>query len=119
MTFYGRPHENLDGSVDTNHSLSPLAKAGYSDDAKNVRYTHSSTLRTMQAIFDMKLLLGDVASPGVGDLSDLFQPGYHRFLNNNFAKCVWFRTTLFVRVRAIIHASGNPDSQFFPPDQEL
>ncbi len=47
--------------------LSPNAKAGYSN---NIHYTHSSTLRTLQEIFDVSPWLGDAAQ--ATDLSDLF-----------------------------------------------
>lgn len=48
--------------------LSPLARGGgYSN---NIRYTHSSLVRTMQEIFDVSPWLGDAAN--ATDLSDLF-----------------------------------------------
>jgi hypothetical protein len=48
--------------------LSPLARGGgYSN---NIYYTHSSTLRTFQAIFGVTPLLGDAVN--ATDLSDLF-----------------------------------------------
>jgi len=48
--------------------LSPLAKAGgYSN---NILYTHSSLLRTLQAIFRVQPFLGDAAN--ATDLADLF-----------------------------------------------
>src|SRR5204862_2602041 len=48
--------------------LSPLAKGGgYSN---SVHYTHSSTLRTLQEIFNVGPLLGDAAN--ATNLSDLF-----------------------------------------------
>ncbi|HXT41602.1 MAG TPA: alkaline phosphatase family protein [Candidatus Angelobacter sp.] len=48
--------------------LSPLAKGrGY---ASNIRYTHSSLLRTLQEIFDVRPFLGDAAD--ATDLDDLF-----------------------------------------------
>jgi phosphatidylinositol-3-phosphatase len=49
-------------------ALSPLAKAGYSN---TVRYTHSSTLRSIQTIFGVSPFLGDAAN--ATDLSDLFR----------------------------------------------
>jgi len=49
-------------------ALSPLAKAGY---ASQVRYTHSSTLRTVQTIFGVTPFLGDAAN--ATDLRDLFR----------------------------------------------
>jgi hypothetical protein len=50
--------------------LSPLAKGhGYTN---SIRYTHSSTLRTMQEIFDVRPFLG--AAANANDLSDLFNP---------------------------------------------
>jgi len=49
--------------------LSPLAKGGgYSN---SIEYTHSSTLRTIQEIFNVKPFLGDAAN--ATDLSDLFR----------------------------------------------
>jgi hypothetical protein len=48
--------------------MSPQAKAGYSN---NVAYSHSSTLRTMQEIFQVSPFLGDAAN--ATDLRDLFQ----------------------------------------------
>ncbi len=47
--------------------LSPYAKVGYSN---SVPYTHSSTLRTLQEIFDVQPFLGEAAN--ATDLSDLF-----------------------------------------------
>jgi len=48
--------------------LSPMAKGGgYTN---TIRYTHSSTLRTLQEIFDVAPLLGDAAQ--ATDLRDLF-----------------------------------------------
>jgi len=44
--------------------------------ASPVNFTHSSDLRTMQEIFRTEgPFLGDAATPGTNDLSDLFQPG--------------------------------------------
>jgi len=48
--------------------LSPLAKGG--GYANTISYTHSSTLRTIQEIFNVSPLLGDAAN--ADDLSDLF-----------------------------------------------
>jgi len=49
--------------------LSPSAKGGgYSN---TIRYTHSSTLRTVQEIFGVTPLLGDAAN--ATDLRDLFR----------------------------------------------
>jgi hypothetical protein len=48
--------------------LSPDAKGGGYSNA--IHYTHSSTLRTLQEIFDVTPLLGDAAN--ATDLSDLF-----------------------------------------------
>jgi hypothetical protein len=42
--------------------------------ASPVNYWHSSFLRTMEEIFDLKPLLGDAAN--AADLSDLFKPGF-------------------------------------------
>src|SRR4051794_21869352 len=49
-------------------ALSPLAKAGYSN---TIRYTHSSTLRSIQTILGVSPFLGDAAN--ATDLSDLFR----------------------------------------------
>jgi hypothetical protein len=63
---------------DFNHTLmeilvSPLAKGnGY---ASSLNYTHSSDLKTMQEIFQVGPLLGDAATAGTNDLSDMFLPG--------------------------------------------
>ena len=62
---------------DFNHTImeiviSPLAKGnGY---ASSLNYTHSSDLKTMQEIFQVGPLLGDAATAGTLDLSDLFVP---------------------------------------------
>jgi phospholipase C len=54
--------------------LSPFAKGGgtapYSN---NIHYDHSSTLKTLQEIFQVGPLLGGAANPATNDLSDLFQ----------------------------------------------
>ncbi len=51
--------------------ISPFVKsAGYSN---TVHYTHSSCLRTMQKIFNVRPFLGDASN--ANDLSDLFQSG--------------------------------------------
>jgi hypothetical protein len=54
--------------------LSPFAKGGgktaYSN---NIHYDHSSTLKTLQEIFQVSPLLGGAADPATNDLSDLFQ----------------------------------------------
>jgi hypothetical protein len=52
--------------------LSPLAKAGFSD---NVLYTHSSVLKTLEEIEGVGPFLGGAGNTGTNDLSDLFQPG--------------------------------------------
>jgi hypothetical protein len=53
--------------------ISPLAKGnGY---ASSLNYTHSSDLKTMQEIFQVGPLLGDAATAGTNDLSDIFLPG--------------------------------------------
>jgi hypothetical protein len=52
--------------------ISPLAKGhGY---ASSLNYTHSSDLKTMQEIFQVGPLLGDAATAGTNDLSDMFLP---------------------------------------------
>jgi hypothetical protein len=48
--------------------ISPLARGG--GYFNNIRYTHSSLLRTLQEIFDVAPLLGDAAN--ATDLNDLF-----------------------------------------------
>jgi hypothetical protein len=60
-------------SADTNMAmivLSPLARGG--GYASTNYYTHSSTLRTLQEIFNIGPMLGDAAN--AADLSDLFVP---------------------------------------------
>ena len=52
--------------------ISPLAKAGYSN---NDLYSHSSTLKTLEEIEGVGPFLGGAGNPGVNDLSNLFQPG--------------------------------------------
>lgn len=46
--------------------VSPFAKKGYSN---SIAYTHSSTLRTFERIFDLPYLRGAASAE---DLSDLF-----------------------------------------------
>ena len=54
--------------------LSPQARGG--GYFNNIRYTHSSTLRTLQEIFGVRPLLGDAANATA--LSDLFRFfGFH------------------------------------------
>ena len=54
--------------------LSPHAKGkGDKPYSNAIHYTHSSTLKTIQEIFDVGPLLGDAANPKTNDLSDLFQ----------------------------------------------
>jgi phospholipase C len=48
--------------------LSPFAKPGYSSSTK---YTHASTLKTMQEIFGVTPLLRGAGAAGVNDLSDM------------------------------------------------
>ncbi len=43
--------------------------------SNTIKYTHSSTLKTIQEIFGVLPLLGDAASSKATDLSDLFQDG--------------------------------------------
>ena len=54
--------------------LSPFARGGgktaYSN---NIHYDHSSTLKTLQEIFQVSPLLGGAAEPATNDLGDLFQ----------------------------------------------
>ncbi len=75
----GEPNDNAD---DFNHTIgeiviSNLARAneGGLPYASTVNMTHSSDLKTMQDIFHVSPLLGDAATPGTNDLSDLFAPG--------------------------------------------
>jgi hypothetical protein len=49
-----------------------VKSAGYSN---KIKYTHSSTLKTLQELFGIKPMLGDTAGVEVPDLSDLFQAG--------------------------------------------
>jgi phosphatidylinositol-3-phosphatase len=57
--------------------ISNLARAneGGLPYASSLNMTHSSDLKTMQEIFHVGPLLGDAATPGTNDLSDLFAPG--------------------------------------------
>jgi hypothetical protein len=75
----GDPGDNGD---DFNHTIgeiviSNLARAneGGLPYASTLNMTHSSDLKTMQEIFHVGPLLGDAATPGTNDLSDLFAPG--------------------------------------------
>jgi hypothetical protein len=53
--------------------ISKLAKGNAYNSTLN--YTHSSQLKTMQEIFNVGPFLGDAATPGTNDLSDLFATG--------------------------------------------
>ncbi len=54
--------------------LSPFAKGGgQSAYSNSIHYDHSSTLKTLQEIFQVGPLLGAAADPQTNDLSDLFQ----------------------------------------------
>jgi phosphatidylinositol-3-phosphatase len=57
--------------------ISPLAKGNAYENT--LTYTHSSDLKSMQELFGVYgpggSFLGDAATPGTNDLSDLFQPG--------------------------------------------
>jgi phosphatidylinositol-3-phosphatase len=54
--------------------LSPFAKgAGKTAYSNNIHYDHSSTLKTLQEIFQVGPLLGAAADPETNDLSDLFK----------------------------------------------
>ena len=54
--------------------LSPFAKGGGKHGYSNgVRYDHSSTLKTLQAIFHVRPLLGAAALPETKDLGDFFR----------------------------------------------
>jgi hypothetical protein len=54
--------------------LSPFAKGGGKKPySTNIVYDHSSTLKTLQEIFQVSPLLGAAASPATNDLSDLFK----------------------------------------------
>ncbi|HKF47773.1 MAG TPA: alkaline phosphatase family protein [Terracidiphilus sp.] len=75
----GAPNDNAD---DFNHTIgeiviSNLARAneGGLPYASALDMTHSSDLKTMEEIFHLRPLLGDAATPGTNDLSDLFEPG--------------------------------------------
>jgi phospholipase C len=50
--------------------VSPFAKPSYFN---TVKYTHSSTLKTVQEILGVQPLLGDAAARDTNDLSDLFR----------------------------------------------
>ena len=55
--------------------LSPFAKGGGKTAYSNsIHYDHSSTLKTLQEIFQVGPLLGAAADPETIDLSDLFKP---------------------------------------------
>jgi hypothetical protein len=55
--------------------LSPFARgAGRSAYSNSIHYDHSSTLKTLQEIFQVGPLLGAAADPQSNDLSDLFKP---------------------------------------------
>ncbi|MGA3091864.1 MAG: alkaline phosphatase family protein [Terriglobales bacterium] len=54
--------------------LSPLAKGeGKTAYTNKIRYDHSSTLKTIEEIFNVTPLLGGAADPKTKDLSDLFK----------------------------------------------
>ena len=54
--------------------LSPFAKGGAKKPYSNsIHYDHSSTLKTLQEIFDVQPLLGAAADPKTKDLSDFFR----------------------------------------------
>jgi hypothetical protein len=54
--------------------LSSFAKGGGKKEYSNsIRYDHSSTLKTLQEIFDVEPLLGAAANPKTKDLRDLFK----------------------------------------------
>jgi len=54
--------------------LSPFAKGGGKRPFSNsIHYDHSSTLKTLQEIFNVQPLLGAAANPQTKDLSDLFK----------------------------------------------
>jgi phospholipase C len=54
--------------------LSPFAKGGGKKAYSNsIHYDHSSTLKTMEEIFQVGPLLGGAADPNTNDLSDLFR----------------------------------------------
>ncbi len=70
--------------------LSPLAKGG--GYASGVFYDHSSTLRTMQEIFQVRPLLGDAAN--VSPLNDLFKDLSLRIAPSNGVAGVWLENVL-------------------------
>jgi phosphatidylinositol-3-phosphatase len=56
--------------------LSPFAKgSGRNAYSNSIHYDHSSTLKTLQEIFQVGPLLGAAADSQTTDLSDLFKPG--------------------------------------------
>jgi phosphatidylinositol-3-phosphatase len=75
----GDPGDNAD---DFNHTIGEIVISNLAHPnesglpyASTVNMTHSSDLKTMQEIFQVGPLLGDAATPGTNDLSDLFAPG--------------------------------------------
>ena len=67
--------------------LSRFAKGGGKKAYSNhIHYDHSSTLKTLQEIFDVEPLLGAAADPATKDLSDLFK-GNCRDGNDNSEGC--------------------------------
>ena len=74
----GMPNDNPD---DFTHTVPEIiiSKHAHKNDhgvpyASPVNFSHSSDLKTMEEVFQLKPLLGDAAN-NVPDLSDLFQPG--------------------------------------------
>jgi hypothetical protein len=107
--------------------ISPLAKGyGY---ANALNFTHSSDLKTVQEIFQVGPLLGDAASPGTLDLSDLFVPntipngiwGAGDYNHNGVADAgdytVWQDS--FGEHGAGLAADGNADGQVDAADYDL
>jgi hypothetical protein len=75
----GDPGDNAD---DFNHTIAEIVISNLAHPnegglpyGSTVNMTHSSDLKTMEEIFHVSPLLGDAATPGMNDLSDLFAPG--------------------------------------------
>ncbi len=80
--------------------LSPYAKGnGYSN---TIHYSHSSTLRTMQEIFNVTPLLGDAAN--AVDLSDLFVAGTFNTATSQSGGCDCKGTVYYVDIPVLVAA---------------
>ncbi len=80
--------------------LSPYAKGnGYSN---TIHYSHSSTLRTIQEIFNVTPLLGDAAN--AVDLSDLFVAGTFNTATSQSGGCDCKGTVYYVDIPVLVAA---------------